>query len=143
MSVFLLDVNVLVALVRFRHSHHEQAKRWFTGAGSRRWATCPLTQSGFVRVVSNPKFTAQAIDVREAVQMLAEFTNLPGHQFWPVDFDLATAITPFASRFFGHQQVTDIYLLALAVRNKGRLATLDQGFESLAGDEFGEFVTVL
>ena len=143
MSAYLLDVNVLVALVRSRHSHHELAKRWFTGAGSRNWATCPLTQAGFVRVVSNPRFTTQAVDVREAVQMLVEYTGLAGHEFWPADIDVAAAIAPFASRFFGHQQVTDIYLLALAVRNKGKLATLDEGFESLAGDEFGEFVEVL
>lgn len=77
------------------------------------------------------------------MRMLAELTSLPGHQFWPVDFDFSTAVDPFAARFFGHQQVTDIYLLALAVRNKGKVVTLDQGFESLAGNEFGEFVTVL
>jgi len=143
LSTFLLDVNVLVALVRSRHSHHQHAKRWFSAAGNRRWATCPLTQSGFVRVVSNPRFAAQAVDVREALQMLEHLTSLPGHEFWPVDFDFGTAVTPFAPRFFGHQQVTDIYLLALVLRNKGRLLTLDQGFESLAGEEFGESVVVL
>jgi predicted nucleic acid-binding protein len=94
-------------------------------------------------VVSNPRFTAQAVDVRDAVQMLAELTGLPGHKFWPVDFDVATAVAPFASRFFGHRQLTDIYLLALVVRNRGKLVTPDQGFASLAGDEFAEVVTVL
>jgi uncharacterized protein len=85
----------------------------------------------------------EGVDVSEAMRMLAELTSLPGHQFWPVDFNFSTAVAPFADRFFGHQQVTDIYLLALAVRNKGRVATLDRGFESLAGDEFGKFVRVL
>ncbi|MFZ1136057.1 MAG: TA system VapC family ribonuclease toxin [Candidatus Korobacteraceae bacterium] len=143
MSALLLDVNILVALVRSRHSHHGQVKRWFSSAGRRGWATCALTQAGFVRVVSNPRFTKEGVDVGEAMRMLAELTSLPGHQFWPVDFDFSTAVDPFAARFFGHQQVTDIYLLALAVRNKGKVVTLDQGFESLAGNEFGEFVTVL
>jgi len=143
LSAFLLDVNVLVALVRSKHSHHEPAKRWFSAAGSRQWATCPLTQAGFVRVVSNPRFTAQTVDVREALQMLTELTGLPGHEFWPVDFDVATAVTPFASRFFGHQQVSDVYLLALAMRNRGKLATLDRGLAFLAGDEFAAKVVLI
>jgi uncharacterized protein len=143
LTPYLLDVNVLVALVRTRHLHHESVKRWFASTGGKRWATCPLTQSGFVRIVSNPKFTAQSVVVAEAVEMLAELTSVSGHEFWPLDFGFASAANSYANRFFGHQQVTDIYLLALAVRNKGRLATLDRGLESLAGEEFRKSVTVL
>lgn len=142
-ETYLLDVNVLVALVRSKHSHHEQVRRWFASVGGKSWATCPMTQAGFVRVVSNPRFTAQAVNVSEAMQMLSELSGLPGHQFWPIDFDFADAVHPVADRFMGHQQVSDIYLLAVALRNKGKLATLDGAFDDLAGKDLKQFVAVL
>jgi toxin-antitoxin system PIN domain toxin len=142
-TTHLVDVNVLIALAHEDHSAHEKVKRWFRGVSGLRWATCPLTEAGFVRVISNPAYQQPALGLAEVLAMLAAFRALPGHQFWAIDFGFEEALTPFAERFFGHQQVTDIYLLALAVRNKGKLVTLDQGFVSLAGDEFEEFIKVL
>ena len=69
MRHFLLDVNVLVALVRPKHEKHEIVMRWFRASGGKHWATCPFTEAGFVRIVSNPKFTAQSVDVAEALQL--------------------------------------------------------------------------
>jgi len=140
---FLLDLNVLIALVRPKHAHHEKVIHWFRTSGRRQWATCALTEAGFVRVVSNPRFTSQAVDVGEALQILSELTALPGHQFWPVDFGFADAVKPIVERFFGHQQVTDSYLLALAIRNKGQLVTHDRGLLFLAGNELADNVLLL
>jgi toxin-antitoxin system PIN domain toxin len=140
---FLLDVNVLVALTRRRHSHHEKAMRWYKAKGARQWATCPLTEAGFVRTVSNPKFAAQAVDMEEALRMLAALYEVPGHQFWPIDFGLKEAAELFEQRLLGHQQLTDAYLLALAVRHQGKFVTLDQGIQFLAGNEFAQHVVQL
>ena len=143
MTPYLLDVNVLIALVRPRHSHHQKVMTWFKSVGRRHWATCALTEAGFVRVVSNPKFTAQALSVAEALRLLSELTAVAGHQFWPLDQGLVDIVRPFEERFFGHQQVTDIYLLGLTLKNKGKLVTFDRGLLFLAGDDFSAQVTVL
>ena len=142
-NTYLADVNVLIALADQDHRSHEKVKRWFRDTPNRRWATCPLTEAGFVRIVSNPSYQQPAVSLAETLAMLAALTALPGHTFWPIDFAFEEAVAPFADRFFGHQQVTDIYLLALAVRNKGKLLTLDHGIEILGGDELREFVNVL
>ena len=143
MTYFLLDVNVLIALVRPKHEKHEKVMRWFRTTGGKHWATCPFTEAGFVRIVSNPKFTAQSVDVTEALQLLSELTAMPGRRFWPIDTTFAEAVKPFEERFFGHQQVTDLYLLSLAIRHKGAIATTDRAMASLAGTEFADNVLVL
>jgi len=142
-SAYLVDVNVLIALAHEDHRAHDKVKRWFRDTPKLRWATCPLTEAGFVRVVSNPAYQQPAVGLAEAMAMLAAQRALHGHQFWPIDFGFDEAVAPFADRFFGHQQVTDIYLLALAVRHKGTLATLDRGILALAGKNYSERVLVL
>ena len=139
----LFDVNVLIALAHEDHTAHLKAKRWFRSAAEMRWATCPLTEAGFVRVVSNPRYQEPTVDPDEARAMLAALRALPGHQFWPIDFGFEEAVAPFAERFFGHQQVADVYLLALAIRKRGKLVTLDRGLTFLAGDEFAGSVVPL
>jgi toxin-antitoxin system PIN domain toxin len=140
---FLLEVNVLISLVRPKHSGHETVMEWFKSAGRPHWATCALTEAGFVRVVSNPRFTSQAVEVREARQILSELTALPGHQFWSLDFGFADAVRLVEARFFGHQQVTDTYMLTLAIRNKGKLVTQDRRLLYLAGKEFADHILLL
>ena len=75
--------------------------------------------------------------------MLSRLTQLPGHRFWPMEVAFLDAVRPFSERLFGHQQVSDAYLLGLAIRNKGKLVTLDQAIESLAGSEFRNAVLIL
>jgi toxin-antitoxin system PIN domain toxin len=140
---FLLDVNVLIALVRRRHEHHTKVRRWFGETAAKHWVTCPLTEAGFVRIASNPRFTEPALDVSEVLAMLAELTGLPGHEFWPIDLSFTEAVSGFEERFFGHQQVTDTYLLALAVRNQGKLVTLDRGAATIAGERYNGHVVLL
>jgi toxin-antitoxin system PIN domain toxin len=143
MSKFLLDVNVLIALVTEGHIAHRKVTRWFRQQGGRHWATCPLTEAGFVRVVANPKFSESTIDMSEAMEMLGLLTQREGHEFLPVETGFLEAVKPFAEEMFGHQQVTDGYLLGVALKAKAVLVTLDGGIKSLAGNEFSEAVFVI
>ena len=129
--VYLLDVNVLIALAWPQHVHHVVAHAWFDRAGSARWATCPLTQLAFVRISSNAKIIANAVSPRAAVQALAQMTSLPGHEFWPAGLAL-NGLASFASTaLVGHRQVSDAWLLELARHHQGVLATLDSGLADL------------
>jgi toxin-antitoxin system PIN domain toxin len=131
MNGYLLDSNVLIALLWPSHVQHERAVKWFVRHRSRKWATCPLTESAFTRIVSNPAFSRDAVTPREAIGLLAANTAAADHVFWPIDFSLASAAESAGSRLVGHQQVTDMYLLALAVKRRGAVATLDHGLEGL------------
>jgi hypothetical protein len=129
---YLLDVNVLVALLWPPQEHHSIVRTWFLAGGKRHWATCPLTEAGCVRVLSNPGATPGALRVSEATQVLATNVQHSGHVFWPDDVDLLTAIAPSRGRLQGYRQITDAYLLGLAIQHKAHLVTLDGGIASLA-----------
>jgi toxin-antitoxin system PIN domain toxin len=143
--VLLLDVNVLVALAWPNHVHHETALAWFQASQHFGWATCPITQSGFVRVSSNERVLVNAKSPREAMEYLRHITALPHHRFWIDDVSLVE--TPYVAkeRLVGHRQVTDAHLLALALRQGGRLATFDRSIRQLvpAGRKPEEAVLVL
>jgi toxin-antitoxin system PIN domain toxin len=130
----LLDLNVLTALLWPAHEHHEAAHRWFAARGKGRWATCALTQLGFVRIVSNPSFSRDALSPAEAVALLADNLGHAGHEFWPDSLQVRAAIEPMEARLQGYRQLADAYVLALANRRKGVLATFDRGLRTLAGD---------
>src|SRR5580698_10054789 len=97
----------------------------------RGWATCPLTQAGFVRIVSNPAFSPDAVSPRVAINTLQANLKHPSHQFWPDDISVPEALQPLLERLAGHGQVTDAYLLGLAIRKQARLATFDHALASL------------
>ena len=132
MKPFLLDSNVLIALFWPAHDHHEDAQRWFHSQPRLRWATCPLTQSAFVRITSNPRFSRDAVSPREASERLAANLKNPQHRFLPADLAYGEATSPFAERLRGHQQVTDGYLLGLAMHHRAMLSTFDTGILALA-----------
>lgn len=138
MTGYLLDTNLLIALLWPAHQHHESALEWFGGHRGRGWATCPLTEASFVRIVSNPAFSRDAVQPREAVQVLAANTSAKDHHFWPDDAPFAEAVSFAGPRLVGHQQTTDAYLLGLAVRRGGVLATLDRGVASLLAPKAAE-----
>ena len=98
---------------------------------SLRWATCPLTQLGFIRLSSNPAFTSDAVTPAAALAMLGTMTALDGHEFWPDEVDCVTAVFPTGMRMTGHRQVTDAYLFSLARARLGCLATLDRRMSRL------------
>jgi toxin-antitoxin system PIN domain toxin len=131
MKPYLLDINVLIALAWRNHLHHEDAQRWFARKGAAGFRTCPMTQTGFVGISSNPAFTPQAVTPGEALDLLDRITQLPGHDFWFDDLPLRTAVAP-GTLLGGHRQVTDAYLLALATAHGGVLATSDRGVAALA-----------
>lgn len=131
MKGYLLDTNLLIALLWASHEQHDLALGWFTRHRGKGWATCPFTQAGFVRIVSNPAFSRDAVQPREAIQVLAANTAAKDHAFWPDEMPFAEAVAFTGVRLLGHQQVTDAYLLGLALRRGGVLATLDQRIAAL------------
>ncbi len=135
---YLLDTNLLIALFWPRHERHALAVKWFTRHRGRGWATCPLTQAGFVRIVSNPAFSRDAVQPREASHVLAANTQAKDHTFWADDVPFAEAVAFAGMRLVGHQQVTDAYLLGLAIRHRGALATLDRHIATLIAPKAAE-----
>ncbi len=125
--IHLLDVNVLVALFDPAHVHHEAAHGWFEREREGGWATCPLTENGLVRVLSNPAYPGRRTTVADAADRLARFTASGWHTFWPDDVSLVRGGAVVVDSLAGHREITDAYLLALAVRNCGRVATFDRG----------------
>ncbi len=132
-GAFLLDVNVLIAMSWPTHVSHEKVQQWFSKYGRAAWATCPFTQTAFVRIISNPAFSPNALTTADAFQLLASNLKHPGHRFWPDNIGLLEATRSFQSQIAGHQQVADAYLLGLALHYKGKLATLDTGMTALVG----------
>lgn len=129
--IHLLDVNLLVALAWPNHIHHAAALGWFRRSQVSGWATCPLTESGFVRVSSNASVMPDARSPREAIHLLRRIVALPHHVFWHDDVSMAASEFLQEVLFVGHRQVTDAHLLTLAQNRGGRLATLDGRMRSL------------
>jgi toxin-antitoxin system PIN domain toxin len=123
---YLLDVNILIALIDPTHINHARMHDWFEADGRRSWATCPITENGAIRIVSNPQYfnspTAPSVVVASMQSLLAQ----PGHVFWPDDISLLDSAKIDSSRLLTAAQVTDSYLLALAQAHNGKLATLDR-----------------
>jgi uncharacterized protein len=140
----LLDVNVLIALAWPNHPGHKAAGAWFADS-EQGWASCAFTQAAFVRILSNPAFSANRLSVADAVALLNLNLKHPAHVFWPMDIGLNEAIGRFRGRLFGHQQVTDAYLLGLALHKGGGLATLDNSLADLLplGSPERERITVI
>jgi toxin-antitoxin system PIN domain toxin len=126
MSTALLDVNVLVALHDPAHPNHEDAHRWFGRNRKRGWATCPITVNGCVRVLSNPAYPSVTATPAETASRLRVLCAGPGHEFWSDSVSLLDESLFRLQAIAGHRQITDIYLLGLAVRHGGRLATFDR-----------------
>lgn len=143
MKTALLDLNILTALLWPAHEHHEAAHRWFTGRANARWATCSLTQLGFVRIVSNPAFSLDALLPAAAVALLAENLTHAAHEFWTESLQVPAAIEGMEAGLHGYRQLTDAYLLALASRRKGVLATFDRGLRTLAAETFDSALEIV
>lgn len=124
MTIYLLDINLLLALTDPMHVHHDLSHQWFAKKGQKGWATCPLTENGFVRIASHPKYPNRPGDVPTVLSILRQVCGSLCHHFWADDLSVLDILTPNA--IITHAQITDVYLLGLAVHNKGKLATLDQ-----------------
>jgi toxin-antitoxin system PIN domain toxin len=128
MKGYLLDVNVLLALAWPNHVHHVLAHAWFKTHAPKGWATCAVTQLGFVRLSSHSAFTPACRPPDQARALLAQICALPHHRFWPEPRAalLDPALDSVFARILTHNQVTDGYLLGVAAGHDGRLATLDE-----------------
>lgn len=123
---YLLDVNVLIALVDPSHVAHDDAHSWFSREGHSSWATCPITENGVVRILGNPKYPNSPGSPAVVARIIEQLRALPGHCFWTGDFSLVASDAVDASRILTSAQVTDTYLLALAKLRGGKLATFDR-----------------
>jgi len=123
-TVYLLDINLLLALMDPAHVHHELSHRWFAEKGQRAWATCPLTENGFIRIASHSNYPNRPGNVPAVLAILRQVCETPGHHFWPDNLSILEVLANDA--IITHAQITDVYLLGLAVRKRGKLATLDQ-----------------
>ena len=135
MSRYLLDANALIALGWPAHEHHERMLAWFRTQARHGWATTPFTQAAFVRIVSQPAFSGSAIGPREAAEVLSRNLAHRYHSFFPLDLQIAEVTALCSGGLMGHRQVTDAYLLALAVKRKCKLVTFDSGLEQLLATE--------
>jgi uncharacterized protein len=125
-STFLLDVNVLIALVDPAHVHHDAAHEWFAHVGSKSWATCPLTENGLLRIVGHARYPNSPGTPAAVAPLMATLRTLAGHVFWPDDISLLDTAHIDVARLLGAAQVTDSYLLALASAHGGQLASFDR-----------------
>jgi uncharacterized protein len=127
----LFDVNMLLALFHPEHVHHSPAHEWWSANRSQGWASCPLTQNGFVRVASQPR-NPKPLRVSEALGLLFDEIAGTDHAFWPDDISLLDEQRIDRSHVLGPRQLTDVYLLALAVKHGGRLVTFDRSIPMAA-----------
>jgi predicted nucleic acid-binding protein len=137
---YLLDVNVLIALVTVDHMHHLLVTEWFSAPG-RQFAVCALTEAGFVRNATAPR--PGQLTMIKATAILEHMAQHPGYRYVPIAADWQTLCSPFFARLYGTQQVTDAYLLGLAVREGLVLVTMDRGGVHLAGKEHSRHVLLL
>jgi len=138
---YLLDVNVLVSLSWPDHVAHAVVRRWFVKNSGKGWATCPLVQAGFVRITSNPLFSSRFVSVQEATDGLRASLASEDHQFWPDSISLPEAMEVLTMPISGHRQITDAYLVALAIEHRGKLATLDRRIALFAPPGSVEVIT--
>ena len=136
----LLDVNALVALAWDSHVHHAAMRAWFAANGPAGWATCPITESGFVRVSSNPIVLPSAIGVDAAREVLSALRAHAGHRFLTDDVSVTDGDVP---AFAGYRQVTDAHLLTLARRRGVRLVTFDASILAMGAESDVEVLTIL
>lgn len=123
---WLLDVNVLIALIDPSHVAHEAAHVWFQGMGMKGWATCPITENGVIRIISHPEYPNSPGSPAAVAEIVQTLRQVPGHVFWADDISPVDPVHIDTSKVMTSSQVTDTYLLALARRHGGRLATFDR-----------------
>ncbi len=138
---YLADVNILVALTDENHVHHTMVFKWYGTTGRHDFGVCAFAEAGFLRVATNPKAGSRSVE--EAANVLASLSDNEGYRFWPISEGWASLVEPFYERVFGHQQITDAFLLGLVVKEGGVLVTLDKAIQYLAGTKYAESVLVL
>jgi uncharacterized protein len=139
-SAYLLDVNVLIALIDNKHSAHSIAHDWFAREGQSGFATCPLTENGAIRLISQPRYPNYVESISVAMELVGSIISRPGHVFWPDRISLLDEEQVDRARMQSPAQITDTYLLALAKSHGGTLATLDRRMVLSAVPEAGNHI---
>ncbi|MCG6114082.1 MAG: PIN domain-containing protein [Mesorhizobium sp.] len=129
---YLLDVNVLIALIDPNHVAHQQAHEWFKATGQDDWSTCPLTENGVIRIIGHSSYPNTLGSPAAVSGIVKALRALPGHSFWPDEISLVSCDGVDPQRILTAGQVTDTYLLALAKSRGGSLATLDRRLSTAA-----------
>jgi len=140
---YLLDLNALIALVDPDSRQYSAMQTWFDLQGKNDWGVCPLTEAGFIRVTTNPIYKGSGRSVAQATSILQKLSVQPGYRYWMINHKWADVTAPFEMRVTGHQQVTDAYLLGLAIIEKGILVTFDRAIKYLAGTDYSKNLLVL
>jgi toxin-antitoxin system PIN domain toxin len=123
--VRLLDINVLIALVDPWHVFHALATNWMVSNSVKKWATCPVTENGFLRVFGHPEYKNGPGSPAGALPFLRQMYAFPGHEFWPLDLSFATGKAFRTLDRIGPSQLTDLLLLGQAAKRRGRFTTFD------------------
>ncbi len=122
----LLDANVLIAFLDTEHNFHERAFDWFKANEYLGWATCPITENAVLRILTNPSYSKlKHFRLLDLLPLLRNNMQTTDHEFWPDDISLLDETTIAGENILGPKQLTDVYLLAVAVKNQGRLVTFD------------------
>jgi uncharacterized protein len=127
----LFDVNVLIALLDTDHIGHSVATAWFASQLEYGWASCPITENGTARIMASGSYP-NPLPVAAILQRLAIAKATEHHRFWPDDVSLTDSQIFNQEELLGPKQITDRYLIALAVRNNGRFVTFDQAIRTTA-----------
>jgi toxin-antitoxin system PIN domain toxin len=138
----------LIALVDSGHQHYKTAQDWFISSGNDHVGLCPLTEMGFLRITTNPAYRPAPRTIAEAIAILLVLKGHPRfahplYGYWEIKESWVDLTARFALRISGHRQVTDAYLLGLAIKEKGALVTFDKGIRYMAGAEFSPNVLLL
>jgi uncharacterized protein len=120
----LLDISVLIALCDPNHVAHQRIAFWFEETGGKAWASCPITENGFLRIISSPSYPGLSGSVSVAVELLRRLLRHRGHQFWPDDYSIANGVIDLR-RIAGPKQITGLYLLGIAAKRKAKFSSLD------------------
>lgn len=140
----LFDVNVLIAMLDQAHPHHKPASSWLKDNIKLGWASCPITQNGCIRIMSQASYPG-ARPVAQIIERLGGALKHSAHQFWPDDASIADPLIVDGTRVHSARQITDTYLLSLAVKHGGRLVTFDSGIalNAVKGAEVRHLVTLV
>lgn len=139
----LLDVGVLIALFDSEHIHHGAAAKWLAEYGRSGWASCPLTQNGCIRIMSQPSYR-NSTPARVVAAILSDAVASAQHEFWTDSVSLLTPAMLDWEQLLSGRHLTDLYLLSLAMHHRGRLVTLDRRIpiQALNGATSGHLVVV-
>lgn len=135
MAAHLLDLNALIALIWEEHPFHATMAAWFARHARQGWATCAITQSGFIRVMNQPGLAKPARAVADLAEALQQNLRHPAHRLLPLDFGFDDVLARCSGGVVGHRQVTDAYLLTAAMRAGMKLLTFDSGLNSLLASD--------